>query len=116
MAKSDCLFCRIANKEIPAKIVFEDKELVAFEDTSPQAPVHVLIIPKEHIGRISDLDADNSGIAGKLIVAANKIAAEKGVRDSGYRVVFNCNKDAGQAVLHLHLHLMAGRKFSWPPG
>ncbi len=116
MAKSDCLFCKIANKEIPARIVFEDSDLVAFEDVSPQAPVHVLIIPKEHIERISDLKRANCDIAGRLILAANRIAAERGVRDSGYRIVFNCNKDAGQAVLHLHLHLLAGRRFSWPPG
>ena len=116
MAKMDCLFCKIANREIPVKIIFEDTDLVAFEDINPQAPVHVLIIPKEHIERVSDLTASNCDLAGRLILAANRIAAERGVRDSGYRVVFNCNKDAGQAVLHLHLHLLAGRKFSWPPG
>lgn len=116
MAKNDCPFCKIANKEIPARIVFEDSDIVAFEDISPQAPVHVLIIPKDHIERVSDLNAANCDIAGRLIFAANRIAAERGVKDSGYRIVFNCNKDAGQAVLHLHLHLLAGRIFSWPPG
>jgi len=116
MVKSDCLFCKIANKEIPARIVFEDPDLIAFEDVKAQAPVHVLIIPKDHIGRVSDLTEADCDMVGRLILAANRIAAERGVRDSGYRIVFNCNRDAGQAVLHLHLHLLAGRKFSWPPG
>ena len=113
---SDTLFTKIINRQIPADIVYEDEHCFAIRDINPQAPVHLLLIPKKHIERVSDLTAANCDIAGRLIIAANRIAAEKGVRDSGFRIVFNCNKDAGQAVLHLHLHLLAGRKFSWPPG
>ena len=116
MGKEDCLFCRIAKKEIPSKIVREDPDLVAFEDVNPQAPVHILIIPKEHIEKVSDLAERNIEIVGRLVLAAKNIAKEKGIQESGYRIVMNCNRDAGQAVFHLHLHLLGGRKFSWPPG
>ena len=116
MAKQDCLFCRIAKKEIPAKVIFEDPQILAFEDVSPQAPVHILIIPKEHVEKISDLTQAHIDILGRLILTAKNIAAERGVQESGYRIVMNCNRDAGQAVFHLHLHLLGGRKFSWPPG
>ncbi len=116
MAENSCLFCKIIKREIPAKIVFEDSEILAFEDITPQAPVHVLLIPKQHIEKASDLTDKNAEIAGRLILAANKIAENKGVRDSGYRLIMNCNKDAGQAVFHLHLHLMGGRRLGWPPG
>ena len=116
MSNKDCLFCKIAHKEIPAKIVLEDSRFLAFEDVSPQAPVHILIIPKEHVEKVSDLTDENSELAGGLILAAKKLAKAIGIEDSGYRLVLNCNKDAGQAVFHLHLHLLGGRKFSWPPG
>ena len=116
MGREDCLFCKIANKAIPAKIVFEDTRIVAFEDVNPQAPVHILIIPREHIEKVSDLTENNAEAVGRLLLAAKKIANQKGVQESGYRIVMNCNKDAGQAVFHLHLHLLGGRKFSWPPG
>ncbi|MDD5428852.1 MAG: histidine triad nucleotide-binding protein [Candidatus Omnitrophica bacterium] len=116
MTEQGCLFCRIANKEIPAKVVFEDSRIIAFEDVNPQAPVHILLIPKKHIEKISDLTKDNADMVGHLVLAANKIAAEQGIRDAGYRLTINCNKDAGQAVFHLHMHLMGGRKFAWPPG
>ncbi|MFA6320678.1 MAG: histidine triad nucleotide-binding protein [Candidatus Omnitrophota bacterium] len=116
MVAHSCLFCKIANKEIPAKIVFEDPRIIAFEDVSPQAPVHVLLIPKRHIEKISDLTEADAELAGYLILAAKRIAKERGIHDSGYRLVMNCNKDAGQAVFHLHLHLLGGRKFAWPPG
>jgi len=116
MGKEDCIFCRIVKKEIPAKIVYEDNKVLAFEDAKPQAPLHVLIIPKYHVDRISDLSEESAHIISRMIVAANMIAEEKNVRDSGYRIVINCNKDAGQAVFHLHLHLLAGRSLGWPPG
>jgi len=116
MGDPGCLFCRIIKKEIPAKIVFEDDKILAFEDIKPQAPVHILLIPKRHIGKVSDLTEADARMAGELILAAKKIAGERGVGGSGYRIVLNCDKDAGQEVFHLHLHLLGGRKFSWPPG
>ena len=116
MAKQGCLFCRIVRKDIQSKIVFENSQILAFEDVNPQAPVHILIIPKEHIEKVSDLTGRDAETVGRLVLAAKDIADKKGVRESGYRIVMNCNKDAGQAVFHLHLHLLGGRKFSWPPG
>jgi len=116
MSTADCIFCRIAKKEIPAKIVFEDDYLVAFEDIRPRAPVHILVIPKHHIERVSDLKEDHIDLVGKLVLTAKKLAKEKGVQESGYRIVLNCNADAGQEVFHIHLHLLGGRRFTWPPG
>ena len=116
MNDSLCIFCKIARHEIPAKIIFEDENVIAFEDLKPQAPVHILIIPKIHIAKISDLTPSESIMAGRLVDAANNIAKAKGVDQSGYRLIFNCNKDAGQEVFHIHLHLLGGRKFNWPPG
>lgn len=116
MTEASCIFCKIARHEIPAKTVFEDNEMVAFEDLRPQAPVHILVIPKRHIARISDLTEDDSLLAGKLVTVANAIARSKKIHESGYRVVLNCNKDAGQEVFHIHAHLLGGRRFSWPPG
>jgi histidine triad (HIT) family protein len=115
-ADKGCIFCRIAAKEIPAKILFDEGGVVAFEDIKPAAPRHVVIIPKEHIGRISDLTGSSASIAGSLVLAANRIARRLGIADSGYRLVFNCNRDAGQEVFHIHLHLLGGRKLAWPPG
>ena len=116
MGREDCLFCKIVKREIPAKIVFEDPRVLAFEDMNPQAPVHILVIPKEHVEKVSDLTEKSAETAGQLILAAKKLASQRGIEESGYRIVINCNKDAGQAVFHLHLHLLGGRKFSWPPG
>ena len=116
MAKDTCIFCKIIKKEIPAKIVFEDNKIMAFEDVRPQAPVHILIIPKYHVEKTSDLTDENVHLIGNLMLAAKNIAKEKGVQESGYRIVMNCNKDAGQEVFHLHVHLLGGRKFTWPPG
>ena len=116
MDKKDCLFCKLIRKEIPAKIVFEDNKILAFEDIKPQAPVHILIIPKFHVEKTSDLTEANMHMIGDLVLAAKRIAKEKGVEESGYRIVINCNRDAGQEVFHLHLHLLGGRKFTWPPG
>lgn len=116
MQNDSCLFCKIARKEIPAKIVYEDEDVVAFDDIKPQAPLHVLIIPRTHIAKVADLDDKDAIIVGKLVVAAKKIALARGMQESGYRIVLNCNKDAGQEVFHIHAHLLGGRKFAWPPG
>ena len=113
---SGCIFCKIAHKEIGAKIVFENDRVVAFEDLKPQAPVHLLIIPKVHIEKVADITAEDSDLVAELVLTAKSLALQKGVSESGYRLVLNCNKDAGQEVSHLHLHLLGGRKFSWPPG
>ena len=113
---ADCIFCKIAAKEIPAKIAFENAHLLAFHDIHPMAPVHLQIIPKQHIARISELKKDNADIVAQLVLTANRLAAETGVAESGYRLVINCNPAAGQTVYHLHLHLLGGRPMSWPPG
>lgn len=111
----NCLFCKIANGEIPAKVVYSDDELLAFRDINPQAPEHILIIPRLHIPRVENLGPEDAELAGKMILAAKKIAEELGLRN-GYRLVFNNGPDAGQEVEHIHLHLMGGRRFSWPAG
>lgn len=111
-----CLFCRIVAGEIPASKVFEDGDLLAFNDINPQAPVHVLIVPKEHVATTNDLDAGHDALVGKLVRRAAAIAAERGYAGRGYRTVLNCNADAGQTVFHIHLHLLAGRPLGWPPG
>ncbi|MBU0655114.1 MAG: histidine triad nucleotide-binding protein [Gammaproteobacteria bacterium] len=113
---SNCLFCRIAAGEIPAKIAYEDNDVVAFHDINPQAPLHVVIIPRKHIATINDIEAGDAELVGKLYLAAQKIAADAGHAEDGYRVVMNCGADAGQSVFHIHLHLLAGRHLSWPPG
>jgi histidine triad (HIT) family protein len=113
---SDCLFCKIVAKEIPAKVVHEDADVLAFEDIQPQAPLHVLVIPKKHIATLNDLAPADEPVAGKLFTAAAKIARERGLADRGWRAVVNVNKDAHQLVFHIHLHLLAGRSFHWPPG
>ncbi len=112
----DCIFCRIAEKRLPAKIVYEDDSVVAFEDINPQAPVHVLVIPRKHIPTSLDLKEEDSVLVGRLFQAANRIARQKGIADRGFRIVTNCNKDAGQTVFHIHIHLMGGRPMGWPPG
>lgn len=114
--KEDCIFCKIVNKQIPADFVYLNDEVVAFNDINPQAPVHIIIIPKAHIEKVSDLDLEHRDLITDLILTANELAKKKNIAESGYRLVINCNKDAGQAVAHLHLHLLGGRKLSWPPG
>jgi histidine triad (HIT) family protein len=111
----ECLFCRIVSGEIPSRQVYEDAEILAFEDIHPQAPVHLLIIPKEHIATVADLPAGQAALMGRLVEVANQLAKEKELI-FGYRLVINCRQDAGQEVLHLHVHLLGGRKFTWPPG
>ena len=113
---SECIFCRIANKEI-GKLIYEDDQIAAFDDLNPQAPVHVLVIPKKHIARISDIrEGEDAHLAGQMITVANRIAEERGVARDGYRLVINCNEGAGQSVWHVHLHVLGGRGFNWPPG
>ena len=110
------IFSKIIQKEIPANIVYEDDEVLAFEDIAPQAPVHILIIPKIEIPTLNDLNAENAHLMGKLFLVAKKIAEDQGFAEKGYRTVFNCNEDGGQTVDHIHLHLLAGRSLTWPPG
>ncbi|MCC6485591.1 MAG: histidine triad nucleotide-binding protein [Armatimonadetes bacterium] len=112
----NCIFCKIARGEIPAQIVYEDSDVVAFEDLNPQAPTHVLVIPRRHISRVSDAKESDALLLGKLTLAANQIAAERGIVEGGYRLVMNCNEGAGQSVWHIHLHLLGGRNMQWPPG
>ena len=110
----DCLFCRIVRREIPATVVFEDDHVVAFRDINPQAPTHVVIVPREHVASLND--AADAVLIGRLSLTAAKIARTEGVAESGYRTVVNTNRDAGQTVFHIHLHLLGGRHLGWPPG
>jgi histidine triad (HIT) family protein len=112
----DSLFARIARREIPAQIVYQDEDVTAFHDIHPAAPVHVLIIPNRVIPTLNDASPDDQALLGKLFVTAQRLARELGVDQSGYRVVMNTNADAGQSVAHIHLHLLGGRKLAWPPG
>ncbi len=113
---SDCLFCKIRDGQIPAKVVYRDEHCLAFEDIRPQAPTHLLFIPLRHIATINDLTVDDQELVGQLYLAAAKLAKQRGHAENGYRVVMNCNRDAGQTVFHIHLHLLAGRPLEWPPG
>jgi histidine triad (HIT) family protein len=113
---SDDLFLKIINREIPAEIIYETDEILAFRDVNPQAPVHILIIPKEHIRTMNNLESEHAEMAGKLFLVAAEIARNEGIAEEGYRVVMNCNRAGGQAVYHIHLHLLGGRQMSWPPG
>lgn len=111
-----CLFCKIAAGEIPASKVYEDERLLAFTDINPQAPMHVLVIPKRHIATLNDLAAGDDALVGAMVRTAAAIAKEKGYDGPGYRTVFNCNAQAGQTVFHVHLHVLGGRTMTWPPG
>ncbi|MBH31829.1 MAG: histidine triad nucleotide-binding protein [Candidatus Marinimicrobia bacterium] len=113
---SDCLFCKISDGEISGDIVHQNDSVLAFNDINPQAPHHVLIIPRKHIPTTNDISDDDRDVLGEMYLAAKQIAAERGIADGGYRTVFNCNSDAGQKVYHIHLHLLGGRKMGWPPG
>jgi histidine triad (HIT) family protein len=113
---SECLFCGIAAGEIPAKIVFNDEKVVAFEDIKPQAPTHIIIIPRKHIPTVLDLDEEDRELVGHIHLVANQIAAEKSLTQNGFRLVTNCKKSAGQEIFHLHIHMLGGRDFGWPPG
>jgi histidine triad (HIT) family protein len=113
---TDCLFCKIARREIPATLVYEDERVAAFQDINPQAPTHILVIPKRHIATLNDLSTEDDQLVGELVRRAGAIAAERGLSAGGYRTVFNTNRDAGQTVFHIHLHLLGGRAMTWPPG
>lgn len=116
MNSTDCLFCKILAGDISADIIFESDDVLAFRDINPQAPTHVLIIPRRHVATINDLSAGDEALLGNLFLAAKNIAADEGIADAGYRVAMNCNAAAGQTVFHLHLHLLGGRQLGWPPG
>lgn len=113
---AECLFCKIVAGDIPGAIVYQDDQVVAFKDINPQAPMHVLIVPRRHIATLNDLAASDDGLVGDMVRRAAALAAERGYADGGYRTVFNCNADAGQTVFHIHLHVLGGRRLSWPPG
>ncbi|MGD9117545.1 MAG: histidine triad nucleotide-binding protein [Dehalococcoidia bacterium] len=108
----DCIFCKIVAGEIPSTKVYEDEEIIAFRDINPQAPVHIVIIPRQHIASLSDLSQGDSALVGRLVTVANKLAKDEGISEKGYRVVINCGPEGGQLVPHLHLHLVGGRKLS----
>jgi len=112
----DCLFCKIATGTIPAKLIFEDDQVVAFDDIHPQAPHHKLIIPRKHIATLNDLSESDNALLGHIVQTAQKIAKQLGIADEGYRLVMNCNRGAGQTVFHIHAHLLGGRQMIWPPG
>tara|TARA_B100001750_G_scaffold60690_1_gene48167 strand:+ start:19430 stop:19774 length:345 start_codon:yes stop_codon:yes gene_type:complete len=113
---SDCLFCKISNKEIPSDFIYESDSVLAFNDINPQAPTHVLIIPRKHIATLNDLKSEDRELVGEMHMVAQQIAGERNLSESGYRTVFNCNDAAGQTVFHIHLHLLGGRNLVWPPG
>ena len=113
---NDCIFCKIIRKEIPSALLYEDGETVAFKDINPQAPFHAVIIPKEHIARVSEITEKSASWIGKLVLIGNQLARKEGFSERGYRFVINCNREGGQTVYHLHLHLLGGRLFRWPPG
>ncbi len=116
MTDPNCIFCKIAAGDIESEIVYRDDAVVAFRDTNPQAPTHVLIIPRKHVPTINDLDQSDVDAVGRLFLAAGQVAKEEGIDQSGYRVVVNCMEGAGQSVFHVHLHVLGGRPFRWPPG
>jgi histidine triad (HIT) family protein len=113
---ADCLFCKIANHDIPASMVYEDDAVVAFNDINPQAPTHILVVPRQHIATLNDLTPADDRIVGEVVRRAAAIAQERKIAVGGFRTVFNTNKDAGQTVFHIHLHLIGGRGLGWPPG
>ena len=116
MTKDDCLFCKIAAKEIPSKNVWEGKDGVAFHDINPQAPTHIVLIPRKHMESIAEAGEEDRELLGSLLINARRIAREQGLENPGYRLVINCGPGAGQTVFHLHLHILGGRRMKWPPG
>jgi len=113
---TDCLFCKIVAGQVPGSIVYQDDRVVAFRDVNPQAPMHVLVVPRRHIASLNELDPEDDDLVGEVIRRAAALAAEQGHAERGYRTVFNCNADAGQTVFHIHLHVLGGRRLGWPPG
>ncbi|HWW85566.1 MAG TPA: histidine triad nucleotide-binding protein [Vicinamibacterales bacterium] len=113
---SDCLFCKIVAREIPASVVYEDDRVLAFNDINPQGPTHILVVPKRHIETLNDLTEADDSLIGEVVRRASVLARERGISNGGFRTVFNTNRDAGQTVFHIHLHLIGGRHLAWPPG
>jgi histidine triad (HIT) family protein len=113
---SDCLFCKFVSGEITPDVVYDDPDVLAFRDVNPQAPTHILVIPKRHISTLNDLDSGDAELVGKLYLAAQRVAQDEGIAEPGYRTLINCNAEAGQSVFHIHLHLLGGRPMGWPPG
>ena len=113
---NDCIFCKIAAGEIPTNLVYDDGEILAFHDINPEAPIHLLFIPRRHIPTLNDLTEEDATLIGRLHLAAKQVATQLGVAESGYRTVINCNRDAGQIIFHIPVHLLAGRELGWPPG
>lgn len=113
---SDCLFCKMVSGEIKPDVVYEDAEVLAFRDLHPQAPMHVLVVPKLHISTLNDVRPEQAPLIGKLFLAAQQVAQKEGIAERGYRAVINCNREAGQSVFHVHLHVLGGRGMQWPPG
>jgi histidine triad (HIT) family protein len=113
---ADCLFCKVVAGEVPATVVFQNDQVVAFKDITPRAPTHVLVVPRRHIATLNALSPEDDALVGGMIRAAAAIAKEQGLAERGYRTVFNCNADAGQTVFHIHLHVLGGRQMTWPPG
>ena len=111
-----CIFCKIVAGEIPSEILYQDDDVLCFRDVAPQAPTHMLVIPKKHIGSIAELDNSDMNLAGKILVTATQMAKEQGISESGYRVAMNCGDEGGQTVGHIHMHVMGGRQLGWPPG
>ena len=112
----DCIFCGIVDRSLPTELIYEGEQIVAFRDITPQAPTHVLIVPREHIESVAALDESHAAVLGEIFLAANTIARQEGIGETGYRLVFNSGRAAGQSVDHVHLHLIGGRKLGWPPG
>ena len=113
---SDCLFCKMVNGDIKPDVVFENDYVLAFRDINPQAPTHVLVVPKEHVSTINDLESRHDALVGRMYLAAKEVAEQEGIADVGFRTVMNCLEGAGQSVFHIHLHVLGGRKMKWPPG
>lgn len=113
---SDCLFCKMVSGEIEPDKVYESDDLLAFRDINPQAPIHILVVPKEHIATTNDLTQDHESLIGKMVLVARDIAKKEGIDESGYRIVLNCNQHGGQSVDHIHIHVLGGRQMMWPPG
>ena len=112
----DCIFCQIVAGKVPSEILYQDEEVIAFRDINPQAPVHVLLIPKEHYASLNDIPEEKKDLLGHLLLKARHVAQQKGVKENGYRIVLNTAKDSGQDVFHIHFHVLGGRRMNWPPG
>lgn len=113
---SECIFCRIAEGQMSADLIHEDEEILAFRDINPQAPIHILVMPRVHIPTLNDLSESQAGLIGRMHLVARDLAAQEGIAEAGYRTLINCNAQGGQAVFHIHLHLLGGRRMQWPPG